>query len=269
MKGHSMCRWLVLALFALPLLAADFWETKKYTEWSDKEVKKILTDSPWAATITTGSTVANTAPDMSGLAGGGGSRGGGGGGGGGMGGGGGDIGGGGAGGGGGVGGGGGAMGGGGGGGRGGGAMSVTVRWATALPIKQALLKLRLGEKAASPEAEKILSAPDSHYVVMMEGLRARGMQAEALKAVTTLNRKGKAPIAAAQVQVPQAQPGGPQGQPGGPQGQPGGPVFFYFPKTDPVVLEDKEVEFVTKIGQTELKHKFKLKDMVVGGNLTI
>jgi hypothetical protein len=32
------------ALFA----GAEFWQTKPYTEWNDKEVARILNDSPWA-----------------------------------------------------------------------------------------------------------------------------------------------------------------------------------------------------------------------------
>jgi len=233
-----VCRWLVLALFAaLPLLAADFWETKKYTEWSDKEVKKMLSDSPWAATITTGSTVADTLPNPPGMSGGGGSRGGGGGGGGGgdMGGGGGDR-------------------GGGGGGRGGGAMSATIRWATALPVKQALMKQRAGERAGSPEAVLALSAPTAQYVIILEGVRSR-VEPEQLKTATKLNRKGKPSIVPEKVDVQRTQQGT--------------FLLFYFPKTDPLVLEDKEVEFVVKVGQVDLKHKFKLKDMVFGGNLAI
>ena len=30
------------------LSAADVWDTKPYAQWTDKEVEKILTDSPWA-----------------------------------------------------------------------------------------------------------------------------------------------------------------------------------------------------------------------------
>jgi hypothetical protein len=30
------------------LLAADFWETKDYSQWSDKECAKLLQESPWA-----------------------------------------------------------------------------------------------------------------------------------------------------------------------------------------------------------------------------
>jgi len=39
---------LVLVLLALPVLAAKFWETKKFTEWSEKECNELLTKSPWA-----------------------------------------------------------------------------------------------------------------------------------------------------------------------------------------------------------------------------
>lgn len=31
-----------------PLSGAEFWEKKKYTQWSEKEARKMLTDSPWA-----------------------------------------------------------------------------------------------------------------------------------------------------------------------------------------------------------------------------
>ena len=34
------------------LLAADFWQTKKFTEWDEKEVAKILKDSPWSRSFT-------------------------------------------------------------------------------------------------------------------------------------------------------------------------------------------------------------------------
>ena len=35
-------------LAGVALAAADFWEEKDFTAWSDKEVEKMLTDSPWA-----------------------------------------------------------------------------------------------------------------------------------------------------------------------------------------------------------------------------
>src|SRR5207248_802263 len=38
----------VFFVFAFVLAAADFWQSKPATDWSDKEVQKILNNSPWA-----------------------------------------------------------------------------------------------------------------------------------------------------------------------------------------------------------------------------
>ena len=38
----------VLILAMVPILAADFWEEKEYTVWSEKECMKLLRKSPWA-----------------------------------------------------------------------------------------------------------------------------------------------------------------------------------------------------------------------------
>ncbi len=44
-SGNSLI-WIVL--IAAPLFAADFWETKEFTKWSEKECLEILSKSPWA-----------------------------------------------------------------------------------------------------------------------------------------------------------------------------------------------------------------------------
>jgi hypothetical protein len=46
-------------------------------------------------------------------------------------------------------------------------------------------------------------------------------------------------------------------------------IEFEFPKTAPITLEDKEVEFITKVGQSQIKKKFKLTDMVFGDQLAL
>ena len=53
--------WSILAAVAS---AAAVWDTKPYTEWSDKDVEKLLTESPWAgkATITHEREGANLGP---------------------------------------------------------------------------------------------------------------------------------------------------------------------------------------------------------------
>ena len=43
--GTVVAAWAAMVLVAS---AADVWETKPFTEWSDKEVEKLLIDSPWA-----------------------------------------------------------------------------------------------------------------------------------------------------------------------------------------------------------------------------
>ena len=41
----------VWLLTGVALVAADFWVEKDFTTWSDKEVLKMLTDSPWAKQV--------------------------------------------------------------------------------------------------------------------------------------------------------------------------------------------------------------------------
>src|SRR5580704_1008519 len=49
-----------LLLFAIFAWAADFWRSKPFTEWNDKEVRRILQDSPWSHAV-------NASPDGSGF----------------------------------------------------------------------------------------------------------------------------------------------------------------------------------------------------------
>src|SRR6185295_11175566 len=37
---------------ALCVWAADVWTAKPFTDWSEKDVQKVLSDSPWTAKIT-------------------------------------------------------------------------------------------------------------------------------------------------------------------------------------------------------------------------
>jgi len=234
-----------LLLCVLPSFAEDFWKTKPYTEWTDKELRKMLTNSPWAKEVAAG---------MQPSGGGGMSKGGGGrkggGGGGGMGGG---------------GEGGGEGGGGGMGGRGGGgapAMMAKVRWQTALPIKQALVKMKFGAEAAtSTQAQQLLTSADDVYLIVMEGLPQRMAQMggarlqENLKKSTMLKRGDKPPILPMQIEVGVAEKMV--------------LVYYAFPRTDAIELEDKDVEFISKVGPMEFKKKFKLAEMVMGGKLTL
>lgn len=254
MKKAWLSLLLVLLLGAAALAGAEFWEKKKYSEWTEKEVRKMLHDSPWARPVEI------RLDAMAGGRGGGAAgrrRGGGGAGfpdasmGGGM--------------------GGGEEGLGGGMGRGGGGMpspdvvptiTVHLRWRTALPIKQALVRARFGDEAAtSPEALKFLSHQETHYIIEIAGLPAPmlRLKPDELRAGAQLRIKDKPPIKAVDIK-------------GGreenrinlylifPRGQEGAPA---------IALEDKEVEVLLKAGPLDIRRKFRLRDMIFDGRLEI
>jgi len=159
-------------------------------------------------------------------------------------------------------------GGGGGGGRGGGGggdvggrgfpvpapqLKLTLTWRSALPVREALS--RSGDTVA-PGGQSMLDPPQ-HYLLTLSGVPARYQRLVPSAATTSFLKRGtKPPIALLQ---------------GGIQQDSGGllTLIFAFPRTDPIVLDDKEVEFVTAIGTLEIKHKFKLKDLLVNGQLEL
>jgi hypothetical protein len=248
----------ILLLFpaALALWAAEVWAAKPYTDWGDKDIQKIMTDSPWAKKVSVALPMAGgaggglTPPSVGG---GGGGKGGGGGRGGGPQGtaasGGGDP---------------GIAGDGATGGGGGGGVPETqlfVRWRTALVLNQALAKSKYGAEAGtSPDAKKMLEPEPKYYVIWVSGLPAnlRPRDAESKQAMmkdSVLNPKDKNSIPAEDIQF---------------AGQGRSTDFFYlFPKSAALTADDKEVEFVTKLGKTAIKAKFKLKDMEISGKLDL
>jgi hypothetical protein len=251
MKNWILAVSLLFAGGVYTLLAADFWETKKFTDWNEKEVMKVLSDSPWATKVSI------PKPPMGGPGGkgggmaflpqdeGGGTSGGGGGGGG---------------------------KGGGGGGKGGGGgttfsqeIDLTMRWITALPVKEANVMRQYGKDAGTnPDAAKRLAREEQYYIAQIEGYPGR-LTAEAVTAAAELVVKGVPPVKPAQVDV---SPGAPTGR-----GAPPNNIFLVFPKAQPgahvIKVEDGEVEVVVNMPGLKLKRKFKLKDMVFNGKLEI
>lgn len=242
----------LLFLCVLCIWAADFWTTKPFTEWSDKEVQKIISDSPWSAKVTVAggigggpAGIAETAGTGRSGRGGGGGRGGG------------------------------PQGdsttadpgidggGGGGGGFGGGApggVNITLVWLTATPVKQAMARRKYGAEAGtSPEAKAALERVDQFYVLTLSGVpgfmlgAAQGDRKAVLLDSAMLTVNGKPPLKAADVQVS--------------GGRGTGNVAFLFPKTATFTAEDKELEFFSKFDKTVIKHKFKLKDMMFNGKV--
>ena len=218
----------------------EFWDDKQPSEWSERDIQRLLTKSPWAKEATAEMNFA----DMGGGTEGGGGRGGG------MSGG---------------RGGGGGMGGPGMGGPGmegpGGAggplqMKALVRWETAAPIRDA-------------SKRQLPRDPSGSYVISVSGLAGAGRGApgrdaadgndrsralaESLRETTFLERKGRKSVAPVHIEA-----------------DADGTLLFYFPNdADPISLDDKEVVFRTKLGPIELKVRFVPKEMRYRGKLTL
>ena len=215
-----------LVVLTTALYGAGFWDKKDFTQWSPKEVEKMYMDSPWSKRVSI-PMGAPMAAFSGGGAPGGGRRGGGGGGGGG-----------------------GIPGGGGGGGRrgGGGAggggqmaqqapsLNLQVRFDDATPVKHAKVKFNMGESTeVTPEMQKFIDSQEPYYIVVVEGLPAilARFEEEPEKLATTarLRRKKKDDIYPAKVEVEANQRA---------------TLKYFSPRTDPIALEDKEVEFFMK-----------------------
>jgi hypothetical protein len=222
-------------LFALCLGAADFWQSKPYTDWNEKELDKVMNNSPWARSVSVsmpggppGSGGADPKPVSES---GGRGRGGGGGGGGdipapvGL------------------------------------SVQIVARWQSALPVKEAFVRTKFrAEAAASPEVKETLDREETNYQIVLSGPRtAFPGTSEVLKKtlgeVTLLSSKTKGAMKPADIQIATS------------------PkeidILFSFPRTTPYTLDDQEVEFVTKVANSPLKYKFRLKDMVFNGKLEL
>ena len=221
-------------LASAALMAAEFWEEKDFTTWSPQQIDKMLTDSPWAkkATIVLGSVREGAGADGGFQSGGAGF-------------------------------------GGGGGGRssdGGGGefngvrrITATVAWISALPVRQAIARRRAGVDAPVLPDDKRLPEDEPFYVVAVAGLPIRVVQGGTVDEVrdkTALKSKRKEPIKPADIRVV-------------PDGNQSVRVEFVFPKSIAIALDDKEIEFVTKMGAADIARKFTLADMTVRGRLAL
>lgn len=210
--------WLVACA---ALAAAEFWDTKPFLEWSDREAQKVLADSPWAAVVSVALPPQLPAAAVAG----------------------------------------------GGGGRGGGddisfgpgprRIRVGLSWRSAMPLKRAVVRMSVGQRGEpSAENQEFLARAEPSYVIAMSGLPGQytrpgsGTTIEAF-----LRRDGKPPIPAGEAATQK-----------GPEGM---LLLIGFPRTDPVAIEDGDVEFVFKVDRLEVKRKFKLRDMMFEGKLEL
>ena len=133
-----------------------------------------------------------------------------------------------------------------------------IQWQSAQPIRQAMVRGQIEQGGTvDPEAQVFLDQSSPGYVVVVTGLPGQfgRLTPEALMAEARLERKGKSPIVPAQAQPQRAERGV--------------TIVYIFPKDDAIVLEDKEVEFITEVGDVTIKKKFTLEDMVFNDQLEL
>ena len=246
-------RWM-LAVAAVAAFAAgdQAWKDRQVSEWSDDDVQQVLTSSPWARMSVPEFTRAQNGGQQ-GM----GRRGGMGGGGIGMGGGG-------------IG-----MGGGGWGGRGGGyggnggnggyggqrprddddqnssadssrSRNVTVRWESALPVQDALLK---SKETGTP------SINADHYAITVVGVPNRIANSDSGKPKAELKREGKKTIKSTDARII--------------AGDKGAMVVFLFPRSQEITTQDKQVSFEAHVGRMHVTQAFYLSDMLYRGKLEL
>lgn len=141
-------------------------------------------------------------------------------------------------------------------------VSLTIRWSSALPVRQAIALDRWGpEGVDGAEARRFLSAPETDYKVEVFGIPtlvahqgARRLEAELLDSARILV-KGRMPLHATSAHVP---------------------VFgnhlaatFRFPRRHPVEPGDQAVGFAASGDRMEIIRKFKLASMMYEGRLEL
>ena len=168
------------------------------------------------------------------------------------------------------------------GGRGGGrgfppAMNLTLRWYSAMPIKQAFARAQFGDQAESTaELAELLAPEENHIIIGISGLPSRMTRIPPdrrqaiiarLKSESFLKIKRREPIPLQAVQLRKEQVHLLNAR----TGQSGVELIYVFarPTSNPITVEEKNIEFVTRLMGRKVSKKFKLKDMVFDGKLEL
>ena len=158
-------------------------------------------------------------------------------------------------------------------------MNITVRWQSALPVQQALLRQR---SLSEEESKALADTSQKDYIITIVGFRAPirrswsgrtdpsdsndqdrdrdtkasndELRSRFLDAARLVPR-GKSPIFAEDVQFE------------GPNGA--SEIRFLFPRTKEISADDKEVVFDFDSQGIKFEHKFRLSDMVYQGKLAL
>lgn len=216
------------ALFTLVLgataFAADFWLSKPYAEWSEKEVLKLLSNSPWAKPIDISvrsrkdTQAGLSADERFGQEGASSTR----------------------------------------------VLKATLVWnGRTVRMAQVRQKQIKGVAADAEKDKAFIDGPDKDFYVFV--LQAREFQEmtemtpEQFVAGTKLVIGGKKSQKTAVPQKVEL-----------PSEAKGSVAVFFFPREgNPITTDDKEVTFITNVGDKELSHGFDLADMMSDSNLDL
>jgi hypothetical protein len=143
----------------------------------------------------------------------------------------------------------------------GGLPMVVLRWQTALPIKQAMARFRFKDAVkTSKEAADSINRQESVHILGIIGMpgRSQSYNVEEIMDNAELIIEDRPAVKPTQV-IPQ--------QEGDQVG-----LYIVFPKSNPdgtplITLQDKNVEVSITAGRYDIKKKFSLKDMVYQGKL--
>jgi hypothetical protein len=133
---------------------------------------------------------------------------------------------------------------------------LTVVWASATPVRLAILKLRSGSNPPTDTQLASAHKTNEFYVIAVSGLPISDVDPESLSNKAFLTVKGKPQEKAAESSYRKIGTSD---------------VFFFRFRRDefPITASDKEVEFKVSVGSVEVKRKFSLRDMQYDGDLAL
>ena len=132
---------------------------------------------------------------------------------------------------------------------------ASVRWESALPVREAL-KSKITREISENYVINVFGDIPNAVPSDEDSPDQRKLKFDILQERTRLERKDD-PIDLKRVELAPATPLSPPG------------TLFYFSRILPLAPEDKQVTFVTKIGPLAIKCKFTLKEMMYRGNLEL
>jgi hypothetical protein len=136
------------------------------------------------------------------------------------------------------------------------AAPLTIVWASAVPVRLAILKLRSGPNTPTETQIESAHKTNEFYVIAVSGLPALDVDPKTLWGKAFLTVKGKPQEKAAESSSRKIG---------------ASDVYFFRFRRDafPIAAPDKEVEFKVSVGSLEVKRKFSLRDMQYEGNLAL